>query len=94
MLSVTVDRPDGLSNEEWADLCETLGVYAREVTPVRTGELRDGWETKITRNEVTIKNSVDYAGYVDQGTKYMAPRDMTGQIESHAQDILSEFLGS
>lgn len=56
-------------------------------TPVITGRLQAGWETKITPNEILIKNEVEYAGYVEDGTEHMSGAHMLKITKSEIPEI-------
>jgi hypothetical protein len=45
-------------------------------TPVITGNLQRSWEGEVTASELVVKNSADYAGWVESGTSRMEPRRM------------------
>lgn len=45
-----------------------VGV-SRALTPVKTGRLRGATDFKVTRNTLRIGNNVEYAPYVELGTK-------------------------
>ena len=61
-----------------------MGLVAERVTPVDTGELARGWDVTLAKRDGMhvrggIRNDVEYAGYVNDGTIRMAPRNMSGQ---------------
>ena len=63
------------------------------MTPVDTGRLRAGWLTEsgdLPNGEVyvDIKNPVEYAMYVEEGTDRMAPRRMLGRAIENAKALL------
>lgn len=52
---------------------------AQDYTPVRTGRLRAGWELDEATHfgdDVILRNDVEYAMWVNDGTSKMAPRMM------------------
>ena len=79
---------------QFGDLIEEATfVMERETkvrTPVRTGNLRNGWHTDVTRNggnvHGEVSNPVEYAVYVEKGTFKMAGRHMlAGGVTAAAQ---------
>ncbi|MBW4558426.1 MAG: HK97 gp10 family phage protein [Trichormus sp. ATA11-4-KO1] len=60
-----------------ANVAKTFGlalVSAR--TPVDTGELKSNWKAKLEGNGIRWLNDTPYAGFVELGTRKMAPRQM------------------
>ena len=49
-----------------------------KITPVKTGQARDGWTAKTTKTDFTIENKVPYIGYLEQGRSKQAPKGMIG----------------
>ena len=56
-------------------------------TPVDTGRLKAGWETKVTDDEITISNDVEYAGFVEDGTEHMSGAHMLKTTQSEFHEI-------
>jgi hypothetical protein len=80
MFEFPIERPEGLTDEQWYALANRALSYIKSVTPVKTGKLRKGWQLgDLGPDGFTLQNDVDYAPYVNDGTDRMAPRDMTGQ---------------
>lgn len=50
---------------------EEFEKRVKQRTPVRTGKLRNGWEIEITKDKINIKNDVEYAQFVEDGTENM-----------------------
>jgi hypothetical protein len=48
----------------------------RARTPVRSGDLQEGWGFDMKQQSIDIWNTQDYAAYVEYGTEKMAPRAM------------------
>jgi hypothetical protein len=66
---------------------------AVQMTPVDTGRLRAGWITDtgdLPNGEVfvDIKNPVEYAIYVEEGTDKMRPVRMLGRAIENASKLL------
>lgn len=79
MLRVPLQRPPGLTDEEWdAYLKEALGIIQDE-TPVRTGRLQAGWFLRNLGGSAELRNDVPYGKYVQNGTPRMSPNDMIGR---------------
>jgi HK97 gp10 family phage protein len=65
-----------------AELLERLGSEivedAKDLAPVDTGHLRESIGHTVTgegfESTLTVEASADYAGYVELGTRYMAPQ--------------------
>lgn len=64
-------------------MCDTAGDHlekrARELTPVDTGRLREGWKRTpaVSAGEgwaTEVSNDVDYAAYVENGTGLYGPK--------------------
>lgn len=69
-----------------------INTQAVQMTPVDTGRLRAAWLTEsgdLPDGEVyvDIKNPVEYARYVEEGTDKMAPRRMLGRAIEHAKAL-------
>ena len=75
------------SKQVQKDIEEAVILTAKEVltdvkrfTPKRSGRLRAAWTSSKSghrsRTRVTIANATSYANYVENGTRYMAPRRM------------------
>lgn len=65
--------------------------YLRDVTPVRTGRLINGWNVAVVGSQVLVTNDVHYAAYVDGGTSRMSAREMTSQTEPAVIDFAAEI---
>lgn len=77
-----------LSNEELERyVIQALGLTAqiviseaRRLTPVDTGRLRNGWlQRAFTKNTVIVGNRVEYAPYLEFGTRYITGKHMLEQ---------------
>ena len=64
-----------MSEAQRRKLLQRLLREVKAATPVKTGQLRDGWYL----DGDILRNDVPYAEYVNDGTPKMAPRDMTGR---------------
>ena len=79
MIDFPLERPAGLSDDEWEHYVHHALSLLMGYTPVRTGRLRAGWNiAHLDGDSAMITNDVPYAGFVDAGTPHMYPRDMTG----------------
>jgi hypothetical protein len=76
-----------------ARAAHTAAVYGKGLiaarTPVDTGALKASWTVRVEGNGVRIANSANYAGFVEFGTRKMAPREM---MTSSLPDIQSVFI--
>ncbi len=66
---------------------------AAEMTPVISGRLKGGWLAEDGRSAdgevfVDIKNPVEYAVYVEEGTDRMTPRRMLSRAIAEAKAML------
>ena len=59
----------------------------KQRTPVRTGALQGGWGFETTATDISIYNTKDYAGFVENGTEHMAPRGMLRTTILEGQQI-------
>jgi len=69
-----------------------INTQAVQMTPVDTGRLIEGWLSEsgdLPSGEiyVDIKNPVEYARYVEEGTDKMTPRRMLGRAIEHAKAL-------
>lgn len=69
--------------------------YIRSITPVDTGFLRDGWlvddETNKTGN-YEIVNYVPYASFINNGTEYIKPFNMTHKTNKRTPALIKLSL--
>ena len=83
MFEYELARPEGLTDVQWNSYVKRAMKTLRALTPVKTGQLRDGWAIgDQTQDGVTFVNEVPYATYVNDGTPRMAPRNMTGRMQA------------
>ena len=69
-----------------ADIARGVMADARRDTPVDTGRLRSAWRTRTKADDDTeIANDVEYARFVEYGTRHMAPRAMLGRALARAR---------
>jgi hypothetical protein len=59
----------------------------RARTPVRTGNLRDGWGFKLKDTSIEVYNTQPYATFVEYGTDKIAPRAMLRTSLAEADQI-------
>lgn len=83
MVTRIVWHPDGFLNELHAILGEKLEESAevvrdaaKEICPVRTGKLQNSIEENTDKDELvaTVGSDVEYAPYVELGTRKMPPK--------------------
>jgi len=80
----------GLDAASWQAACEDMLEHLKSVTPVRTGFLQSEWRMRVSPQSVTFTDDVPYASFVNDGTPNMAPRDMTGELDGVADDIMEQ----
>jgi HK97 gp10 family phage protein len=57
---------------------------ARAGTPVRSGRLRNGWRVgRGADGDPTVVNDVEYARFVEYGTRHMPPAAMLGRATAN-----------
>lgn len=79
MIDFELPRPPGMPDEEWEAYVDQALKLIKKYTPVKTGKLRDGWTlADLSGDYALLSNDVPYAEYVNDGTPYMAPHNMTG----------------
>lgn len=83
---------------------ENIVNQAKDRTPVDTGALRSSWYAdyeKINQKEVDIKNSQEYASFIEYGTKRgIAPRNMVTvplnyyntNVDNRFKDALDDYF--
>jgi hypothetical protein len=77
-----------------ANIAKTYGLaLVKAKTPVDTGQLKDKWEAKFEANGIRWSNSMPYAGFVELGTKFMAPRSMLSSSLGDITQVFREELG-
>lgn len=56
-------------------------------TPVRSGALRDGYQSDVTIDQIQLGNSQDYLQYIEEGTSTIAPVGMIRTTMEEADAI-------
>jgi Bacteriophage HK97-gp10, putative tail-component len=76
-----------------ANIAKTYGLaLVKARTPVDTGDLKSHWQAKLEGNGIRFKNEMFYAGWVEFGTKKMAPRSMLTSSMPDIQDVFIDSL--
>lgn len=65
-------RVPGRIEEEMKSIGDGAKNFMDAHTPVKTGKLKSGNQVEVTRLEMTVSNNVEYAPYVNYGTRYMS----------------------
>lgn len=90
-----VRRYTELQQSRLTQLAEAVATdfydIVREMTPVRTGRLRDGWQ----KEGLDVINDVEYLSYVNDGTQHQLPQRFVERakaatlerIDGHINDI-------
>jgi hypothetical protein len=77
-----------------ANIAKTYGLaLIKARTPVDKGDLQAGWKGKLEGNGVRWSNDTSYAGFVEFGTKKMAPRLMLTMSLPDIAVVFEEELG-
>jgi hypothetical protein len=78
--------PDRAVDPNVRETASTLSADAASRTPVRTGRLRRGWRVARDRDGVwVVGNDVEYARFVEYGTRRNRPAAMMGQALARAR---------
>jgi len=64
--------------EVFHELGANIKEYARAIVPVRTGYLQSTIYYRTVEWEIIVGARALYAGYVEYGTRYMAPQPFLG----------------
>lgn len=76
-----------------ANIAKTYGTaLIKAKTPVDTGKLKSDWQIKLEGNGLRITNEAYYAGFVEFGTKKMAPRSMMSSSLPAIQSVFIDEL--
>ena len=75
-LEISINKRRKLSDKLNQQVCntflnlssESLTGEIKKKTPVKYGKLRGSWTPKVSRDKLTVKNSREYAVYVEKGT--------------------------
>lgn len=59
----------------------------QNITPVRTGLLKNSFRQSLQLTNLTINNDAYYAGFVDRGTRYMEARNFTAPFYDGLSDL-------
>jgi len=62
-----------------------LAAEAADNTPVRTGRLRNGWRSQRDGHDGRVSNDVEYARFVEYGTRRQRPAAMLGRAVARAR---------
>ena len=86
-VSLTYVRPTGLSNSQWNQVAKQAQSALRDVTPVRSGNLKSSVQLeKSTNRSVKVgfnKTQAPYACWVQAGnTRGAKAQDLTGQARA------------
>ena len=75
------------------EIAERVAEDARQLAPVRTGQLRDSIRVEATREGAEVGTDVEYAPYVEYGHRGVPPHPFLGPaVEMHRRD--AEELGA
>lgn len=76
-----------------ANIAKTYGLaLVKARTPVDTGNLKSKWEAKFEDNGIRWSNETYYAGFVEHGTRKMAPRNMLGDSLPDIEQVFYKEL--
>jgi|DEB0MinimDraft_6_1074348.scaffolds.fasta_scaffold00416_13 hypothetical protein len=91
-------RIDQIMNQVQDQFVEEGSRTVRSKTPVRTGKLQNGWNTKSAPfgRQASIDNNVQYANYVENGSPTVRPYKMAAQtvqtLRSQADSIVRKAV--
>ena len=88
---IKIEQIDDLMKEAVQELVQKTTLQwttlAKKATPVKTGNLRNGWKTNIQKFNGTIINNVEYAEPVIYGTPSSLPPSWKGRYRTRQQTI-------
>jgi len=85
-------RLTDLDDEFAEDFAAAFVAKVRDRTPVDTGRLKAGWETKVRPSEILIRNEVPYAGWVEDGNDYTEGAHMLKTTMSEIDLIADKIM--
>jgi hypothetical protein len=91
-LQIYYKRPSYCTVDNWKIAVREGLRYLRSITPVLTGYLKDSWFVQYTNNQVAYTSTASYASFVDEGTKYMRARNMSGRLERELPLIINRTI--
>jgi len=78
-------------------LKKTVNELIRDIkrlTPSRTGRLRAAWHRTGSKKKYSIENDMEYASYVENGSRYIVPRRMLQKAFNLAEKRLKKRLAA
>jgi hypothetical protein len=76
-----------------ANIAKTYGLaLVKARTPVDSGDLKGGWQARLEGNGIRWSNAAPYAGFVEFGTRKMAPRAMLTNSLPDIAEVFTEEL--
>ena len=88
---IKIEQIDDLMKEAVQELVQKTTLQwttlAKKATPVKTGNLRNGWKTNIQKFNGTIINNVEYAEPVIYGTPSSLPPSWKSRYRTRQQTI-------
>lgn len=86
--AATITRPEGIDDKTWRSLASMVLPYLEDITPVKTGNMRDSYSQSVSNNGIQIKNLADYAQYVENGnTRGMKPHHLMAQVQEYINSM-------
>lgn len=77
-------------------IVKKIETKARVLTPVKTGEARDGWYSGVNTpdDEIVgfVRNDVPHMVQLDMGSSKQAPAGVTPQLHNGMQSIVDEAI--
>lgn len=89
LLPADIDKGLGRAIKKSAFLIER---YAKQLSPVDTGRLRNSISSDVYPMEATIEPHVNYAIYVHEGTRHFDPRPFMRNAGEQAREQIEDFI--
>lgn len=98
-LTALADATDGILGENMEKACQQLRDETKARCPVDTGHLKQSYDYDVqeesSRTVGYVGTSVEYAGYVEYGTRHMqAQPHARPALEASREDIVDELGGN
>lgn len=93
-INTTIPWPAEIPEEDWPKFEQLILRYLQnrggeDVTPVRTGRLKRGWQVDAGPDGLTLINEVPYAVWQNDGnTRGLQGRNMTGRAQARLGDLM------
>lgn len=90
-LSVTLTNDIGLSEDQFAAICERVFDEIVARTPVDTGRCADAWTITMDGNTCYIDNPTPYVSFLEDGHSQQAPNGMVAITLADVPELMPEI---